>query len=448
MTAERQTGAPKTASTAEAKRAKVREAPGVVGDAPLSAPRPGEGGPRLGTQGGWFTGWVLPLLVLALGVGAFVVINRHKPNEKRGERAKSALMVAAMPVEPKTARANVVSRGVVQAERELTIIPEVSGKLVFVSKALEAGGRVKRGQLLLRIDARSYAHQVTQTRGQLESARLQVEVEKNQKNLVEYESKLLGETSTRSPVASRESYVRAAEANVQAQEGAVESAKLNLSRTAIAAPFDATVVSENVEQGQVVSAQSQLARLIATDELRVQVSVPVEDLEMFGFPSKDAPGASARVRQDLPRGKVIERLGEVTRLVRELDQATRRARVLVTIKHPFDPALGLPLLPGAHVEVEIRGRELENVVVIDRSAVYEGKFVWVVGEDDKLDKKELEIVWSDRDHVYVNPKFGPADRVVTTLMSTPVKGLPVRVQGESEKPVERTKRASEPAPGG
>jgi len=420
-------------------------------EAPLSAPRPGEGGPRLGVQGGWLMGWVVPLLVLALGAGGFVAISRHKPSEKRTERAKTALMVAATPVEPKMVRANVVSRGVVQAERELTIIPEVSGKLVFVSKSLVAGGRVKKGQPLLRIDPRSYASQVTQSRGQLESARLQVEVEKNQKDLVEYESKLLGETQARSPVASRESHVRAAEANVQAQQGAVESAKLNLSRTQIAAPFDATVVSENVEQGQVVSAQSQLARLIATEELRVQVSLPVEDLEMFEFPKSDAPGASAVVRQELPRGKAIERQGEVTRLVRELDQATRRARVLVTIKNPFDPALGLPLLPGAHVEVEIAGRELQNVVVIERSAVYEGKSVWVVGKDSKLDKRPIDIVWSDRDHVYVKPSFEPGERVVTTLMSTPVKGLPVRVQGEPEKASQRGKplgKPGKPAAGG
>jgi RND family efflux transporter MFP subunit len=357
-------------------------------------------------------------------------------------------MVAARSVEPKTVRANVVTRGVVQAERELTIIPEVTGRLVFVSKSLVAGGRVKKGQSLLRIDPRSYASQVTQTKGQLESARLQVEVEKNQKNLVDYESKLLGETSARSPVASRESFVRAAEANVQAQQGAVESAKLNLSRTQIAAPFDATVVSENVEQGQVVSAQSQLARLIATEELRVQVSVPVGDLGMFEFPSQDAAGAKAVVRQQLPRSKPIERVGEVTRLVRELDQSTRRARVLVTIKNPFDPALGLPLLPGAHVEVEITGRELPNVVVIERSAVYEGDNVWIVNEDDKLDTKKIEIVWSDRENVYVKPTFTPGERVVTTLMSTPVKGLSVRVQGDTKKASQRVTQPGEHAAGG
>jgi multidrug efflux pump subunit AcrA (membrane-fusion protein) len=176
--------------------------------------------------------------------------------------------------------------------------------------------------------------------------------------------------------------------------------------------------------------------------------LPVEDLEMFQFPTGDTPGASAVVRQQLPRGKFIERVGEITRLVRELDQSTRRARVLVTIKNPFDPALGLPLLPGAHVEVRIGGSELSNVVVIDRSAVYEGHDVWIVGKDNKLDKRKVDIVWSDRDHVYVKPSFAPGELVVTTLMSTPVKGLPVRVQGEPEKASQRAEPASEKAAGG
>lgn len=393
--------------------------------------KPSEGQPVAMREPTWLRHarqWILPLVVLLAGTGGAVALQRAKPKESRAPREKSARLVTASPLTPKSLRARVVGRGVVEPEREVVIVPEVSGKVVHVSKNLIAGGSVTKGEVLLRIDPRSYKQQVDQQQGALKNAELQVEVEKNQRELAAYESQVLGQAGQRTKVATREGHVQAAEAGVRAQQSAVASARLNLQRTVITAPFDATVVVDNVDVGQVVSPQSQVAHLIATSELRVEVSVPVEDLAMFAFPSEGNPGASAVVRQELPRGQKVEREGQVSRLVRKLDESTRRARVLVTVQNPFDPNLGLPLLPGAHVEVEIEGNQLRPLVAIDRKAVYDGTTIWLVDEESKLRRRTIQVVWSDRQRVYVEPEFEPNDRVVTTLLATPIDGLPVRVE--------------------
>jgi RND family efflux transporter MFP subunit len=370
--------------------------------------------------------WLLPLIVIALGGVGAALTQKAKPKEARAARDKVARAVTVAPLQAKTRSARIQGRGSVEPEREVTIIPEVSGRVVFVSKNLIAGGRVRKDEILLRIDPRSYKQQVDREHGALKNAELQVEVEKNQKQLAEYETEALGQVGQRSPIATREGYVAAAQASVEAQKSAIASAQLNLQRTVIKAPFDATVVSDNVDTGQVVHPQSQLARLIATSELRVEVSVPLEDLQMFDFPEGDQPGARAIVRQELPRGQKVEREGSVSRLVQELDASTRRARVLVRVVDPFDPSKGLPLLPGAHVEIEIEGKQLPELVAIDRKAVYDGDLVWLVGKDSKLKRQKIKIVWSDRDYVYAANDFAEHDRVVTTLLSTPIEGLPVR----------------------
>ena len=370
--------------------------------------------------------WLLPLLVIVLGLGGAAAMQRARPKEKRAPREQSARVVRAMPLEAKSTRARVVGHGSVEPERQVTILPEVSGKVVFVSKNLLAGGQVRQGEVLLRIDPQSYQQAVTQQSGALKNAELQVEVEKNQRELARYETELLGQVGERSGVATREGHVLAAEASVKAQQSAVQSARINLARTVIRAPFDATVVTDKVDVGQVVHPQTEIARLVATSELRVEVSVPLEDLRMFDFPVGSAPGARATVRQKLPRGELVEREGHVSRLVRELDASTRRARVLVTVENPFDSKLGLPLLPGAHVEVEIQGKQLPQLVPIARAAVYDGDAIWVVDGSQKLRRRKIHIVWSDRERVYVEPNFAPNERVVTTLLATPVDGLPVR----------------------
>ncbi len=373
---------------------------------------------------------LLPLAVLAMGGVAGALVLKAKPEAERKPPEQTARLVTAAPLVKKPLRAIIKTRGLVAAEREVTLIPEVTGKVIYVSDSLVAGGKVKKGELLLRIDGRTYEHQVTQQLGQLKSAEHQVEVEKSQREIAEYESKVLADVGHRSPVATRESHLNAAKSALDAQRGAVDNAKLNLARTVIRAPFDATVVTDDVDVGQVVGLSSQLARLVATDVLRIEVSVPLEDLEMIDLPTDEAPGSEVVVRQTLHRGKTIERKGEVSHLVRELDDKTRRARVLVTVPDPFNQELGLPLLPGARVEVEIQGRALPPLTAIPRSAVYGGDTAWVVGPDSKLAPRKLEIAWADRDQVYVDNDFASDQRLVTTVLSTPLEGLTVRVQAE------------------
>jgi RND family efflux transporter MFP subunit len=301
---------------------------------------------------------------------------------------------------------------------------------------------------LLRIDPRSYQQQVAQEQGALENAALQVDVEKNHRELAQYESELLGQVGQRSRVATREGHVQAAEAGVMARQSAVASAQLNLQRTVIRAPFDASVVEDNVAVGQVVHSQTQVAHLVATAVLRVEVSLPLEDITMFEFPSESSPGALARVRQALPRGQQVEREGRVARLVQQLDSSTRRARVLVTVEDPFDPSRGLPLLPGAHVEVTIQGKQLQNLVAIERAAVYDGNTIWIVDEASKLRRRSITTLWSDRTHVYARPDFGAKERVVTTLLATPMEGLPVRTLQTPAPELEHQAKASKENSGG
>jgi multidrug resistance efflux pump len=47
---------------------------------------------------------------------------------------------------------------------------------------------------------------------------------------------------------------------------ALEQARLNLQRTQITAPFDAAIISRNVNEGSQVNAGDLLARLVGTDE--------------------------------------------------------------------------------------------------------------------------------------------------------------------------------------
>ena len=172
-----------------------------------------------------------------------------------------------------------------------------------------------------------------------------------------------------------------------------------------------------------------MATLVGTSAAWVTVSVPIEQvraLEVPGIASAEE-GSAGVVRQRLPDGSMVERPARVLRLVGELEATTRTAQVLVEIPDPLGGEV--PILPGAYVDVELAGKPLPEAFVVPRVAVNDGDVVWVVGEGEVLERREILASWRDRDEIIVSEGLNAGDRVITSPLSLPVVGMAVKVEG-------------------
>lgn len=334
-------------------------------------------------------------------------------------------------VDTKIARAGahqaiVSATGLIAPEREVSVIPEVSGRIVFVSNRLVPGGRFEKGEVMARIDARDYELAVDQQRGLVRSSELELEMEGARQEIALEEWRLLGDGGEPSPLVLRQSQLAAAEMNLSANRSALARAQLGLERTELRAPFNATVLSESIDEGQVVGPQSQVARLIGTDNVRVLLSVRLEDLKLIDVPIDGEAGSLVLVRQRVGLGRVVERTGRVAYRVEELDSETRRAQILVLVENPMEADDGLPLLPGAFVDAEVQGRVIEGAIAVPRSAVYDGNTVWVLGVESTLERRTITPMWSDGTFVYVTEGLEDGASLVLSPLVNPVQGAPAR----------------------
>ncbi len=374
---------------------------------------------------------LLPLAILgAAGFGASTLVESAETAQKEPPAAVAPL-VEVVSVHRTTLSAQVVGTGVVEPEREVTLSAEVSGRLTEVSDSLVVGGRVKQGDFIAKIDGRTYDLAIRQQHSQIAKARSELELEKGRGAVAMREWELLSDgtpTSKRSALALREPQREAAEVELESAKASLDRAKFDRGRTRVVAPFNATITKESVEIGAYVSPGAQVATLIGTDAFRVRVSLPIEDLALIDVPGLHAlEGSKALVIQELG-SRTIEREGTVVRLVGELDPESRTAQLLVQVKNPLDPPLGeLPLLPGAFVRVEIDGKQAQDVAPVPRTAVSEGRHVWVVAADDTIAPRELTIAWSDGETVYASAGVEDGERLLTTDLPTLVKGMTVRV---------------------
>jgi RND family efflux transporter MFP subunit len=240
----------------------------------------------------------------------------------------------------------------------------------------------------------------------------------------------------RRELALREPQVRAAEVAVDSAESALDRARLDLRRTTLTAPFNALVVSEAVDPGEVLGARARVATLVGTDAFWVQVSVPVDTLGSMRIPGVRGAeeGSRAAVVQQLGEQRV-EREGRVIKLLPELEDVGTMARVLVEVRDPLGLEAPdderLPLLLGAYVHVAIEAPPLE-AIEIPRVALREGDQVYVMDEDDRLAIRGVTIGWRREHSVLVSSGLTSGERIITSSVPTPVEGLELRVEQENQ----------------
>ena len=314
--------------------------------------------------------------------------------------------------------------GVVIPSKQVALVPQVAGKIVETSDSLMPGGRFTAGELIARVDPRDYVVARDAAKSQAQRAELELELERGRGEVAEREWALVGDDDTApTDLALRKPQYALAEQNLLAARGALTQAELNVSRTRLTAPFNAVVVTESIDIGQVVGPGSPVATLIGTDQLWVTVSLPIAEVEALSF---GEAGSRARVIQRLSDGRTVEHMGKALQLGGALDPATRLAQVTVGIDNPYDPeSTALPLLPGAYVEVIFEGLIATQVAKIPRSALYEGDTVWVAS-DGALEKRAVEVIGGDEHAVIVRNGLGDGDALITTSLSLPVEGTPIK----------------------
>ena len=177
-----------------------------------------------------------------------------------------------------TVKATVSATGTLVAVRTIQVGTQVSGQVAAIY--VDFNDRVKKGQLLARIDPRLQDQAVEDAEAQLERAQAtlgQVESDYDRaRQLVAVNAVTASEFGT------VESKLAVERANVKSARIALERARQNLAYTTIYAPIDGVIVERNVDVGQTVAAMLSAPQLflIANDlsDMRILVSVDETDI--------------------------------------------------------------------------------------------------------------------------------------------------------------------------
>lgn len=369
-----------------------------------------------------------------------------------------------------------------ESEREVQILAELPGRAVEI--LVEEGDRVKKGDVLARLDPRDEdlalhdaevalqeaaenqklaEYNLQDARDRLAKAR--IEAEQARRDLERDEELFAGSDLAR-PLSEQQ--LEARRLQKDQAEHAVEQARIDLDRKTlgvdqaktararaqvtlerarltrskkdIVAPFDGVISRRNIRIGDTVGASQAAFVLTDTEHLRAVFSRPQEELRLFaGLRRSDAeaggtPGGLAiTATTEAYPGRIFE--GYVERISPTIDPTSSQFRVTARLVEP--EGVEHVLLPGMLVRMRIITDRHENALVVPKRALRregERRYVLVLesdGDTDRVRRVEVEEGFQDEESVELLPREAGAldegTRLVLVGSRDLVDGDPVRV---------------------
>ena len=376
--------------------------------------------------------WLAFIIVVACTGLAFFFL-KTGPEVLPDEEISVAKMVKIREVTPDRYPIFVSAYGSVVPAQRVTIEPEVTGLVIRQHPQLTLGGQIMKGDELFVINPKLAELALEESQSSVKRA--QVNLTEAKRKFAEAKRLASNALIPDSELASLEAEALVQEAEVARLTVAMKRNEEMLRRHRLTAPFNAIVLEENLEIGQRIDPGFSAATLIGSDELWVQVSLPVDQIRHIRFPEKSQQGASASIFLTSGGQKQFVGNGKVIGLRGDLEREGRMARLLISFPYygkdankPHDT----PLLIGSYVRVDIEAGEIDNCLAINQASLRTGDRIWVVDQAKTIQIKEVEVYWTMDDMVYVSNVIKPGETLIVSPLRSAVPGTPVNPQPATE----------------
>lgn len=332
------------------------------------------------TPSAWLTArraiWLLTGVVLAI-VALLAVRITQSMTIKKAEVNQTAIpTVSVIEVGVTSVPTTIEIIGTISARYDMPIGVEGDGGRV-AALYVEAGDRVKKGQVLARLNVDLLTPQVANLRASLEQARAEADLaDAEYKRAVAVGAS--GALSVEETQRRKSASVTAA-AKVKVAAAMLAEAQAKLARAEVRAPADGVILTRNVEMGQTATAGGEaLFRLSENGDVELRGQVAEQDLPLLKV------GQAVAVRLT---GTSQVHTGKVRLLGAVIDPQSRLGTVRVSL--PPDPNLR----PGAFARAEVTVSNAERTVLPQTAVLTDelGSYVLVVTPENKLQRRPVQV---------------------------------------------------------
>ncbi len=317
-----------------------------------------------------------------------------------------------------------------------TLVPQVSGVLTEV--LFTEGQRVKKGQVLARIDARSFEQALAQARSQ--TARDVAQLAAARVTLSRYQELWRQDSIARQTLDTQEALVQQLEAAVQADRASEGTAQLSLGYTTLRAPIDGTIGLRAVDPGNLVGTgtSSGIATITQVQPIDVVFAVPQDRVPAVLAAQKSGPLPVAAL--DRARSRTLAE-GRFLTLDNQVTTSTGTVRAKARFANE-----GGALFPNQFVNARLQ-LGTEAGVLVPIAAVRtgpQGDYVYVVDDERTAHMRAVTRGMASVQQVLITQGLAAGERVVTEGGDRVKDGGRVQLAGQGPAAGVRAAGAGEP----
>ena len=381
--------------------------------------------------------WVVAAAVLVATAAGYWYWSSRAPDAPtapeggRPDPSARALPVVAVPARKGSIDVYLNALGTVTPRNMVVVKPRVDGQLMRV--AFEEGQVIKAGALLAEIDPRPFQVQLAQAEGQM--AKDQALLKNAQVDLERYRTLLAQDSISKQQVDTQEALVRQYQGTIQADQAAIDSARLQLTYSRVTAPIGGTVGLRQVDPGNVVHAADPNGIVVIAQLQPISVVFPIPEDNLPRLRRRLGTGEAVAVEAFDRDQKVKLAAGKLLTIDNQIDTTTGT----VKLKAEFANT-DLALFPNQFVNIRMLVETLPDATLVPSAAILRGApgtFVYVVKEDKSV--------------TVATVKTGPVQGETTAIASGIAPGDVVVVDGTDKlregAKVELITRDAQAAPG-
>ena len=414
--------------------------PAVVPSAPAPTPvvpvvpaenaKPAKPKPSL-----WRRRWFWVCVLLALGIGGYVLWSRIAAAKAAAAAAKAAAAgPPPIPVVAATSHKGDIGvyysgLGAITPLATVTVRTRVDGELMSVH--YREGDTVHNGDLLAEIDDGPYQAALTQAQGQL--IRDQASLENARIDLIRYQQLVQQKAAPEQQLATQQATVHQDEGVVKLDQGQIQSAQVNLAYCKIAAPVTGLIGLRLVDPGNIVQSADTNGLLVITQMDPISAIFTISEDQLQVVLKKMAAGQKLEVDAYARDAKTKLAQGWLTTLDNQIDPTTGTLKLRATFQNPKGT-----LYPNQFVNAKLLVQEKRGVTLVPTAAVQrnsQATYVYVVNADSTVTVRPIVLGTTEGDDSEVTTGLAPGEVVVMTGVDKLQAGTKVSTQTAPAKTV-------------
>ena len=329
--------------------------------------------------------------------------------------------------------------GNVETVASVAVKARVDGQIL--SSPVRDGQDLAKGDLLFQIDPKPYQSQLEQAQANLVHDQAQLDYLRGQE--ARYKDLLAQNFVSKEGYAQVAANFRGAEASVDADQAAIQHAKINLNYTTIRSPIDGRAGKVMLTEGNLVKANDTVA-MVVINQLRpiyVAVAIPEQYLNEIRERQRKSP---LRVEVQLEKGKTIT--GKLGFIDNSVDVATGTIKLRGIFSND-----DRQLWPGQFVESWVTLRDEDKAIVVPTQALQvgpKGQYVYVVKEDSSVELRPVQVARTEGAETVIAGGLKSGETVVVDGASRILPGSKVSAKPPEPpktpdvKPAEKTAEKS------